>query len=174
MQNLLKTAALATALAGMLSPAAARADHHGTHAAPAPTTTAPVPAAPAPTAPQVAPAAAAAKVITVEALARLLKAQKDAARTLVTVLDVNNAKTRAEAGVIPGAVMLDSSSDYDLGVLGKDQDQALVFYCSSEKCTASKTAAAQAIKAGFKDVSVLPVGIAGWVKAGQAVDKPVG
>jgi rhodanese-related sulfurtransferase len=138
--------------------------------APAPVAAPAAPAAPVgPTAPAATPA-----TIDVATLAALLARQQEEKRTLITVFDVNSPKTRAEQGVIPGSVMLESSSSFDLDLLGKDKAQPLVFYCSHERCTASKTAALRALAEGFTQVSVLPVGIAGWLKAGQVVDKPVG
>ena len=91
------------------------------------------------------------------------------------VFDANGKATRDSQGIIPTAILLPSSSEYDLALLPKDKATPVVFYCANEKCTASHTAAKRAIKSGFVDVAVLPVGISGWVKAGKAVEKrPVG
>lgn len=111
-------------------------------------------------------AAAAAKPgigeLTVEALAELRKG------TAVTVLDANSEQTRKKEGIIPGAVLLSSSSQYDAAKeLAAPRDQKLVFYCANERCTASHKAAERAVSAGFSDVHVLPAGIVGWKKAGQ-------
>jgi len=53
------------------------------------------------------------------------------ASTPVTFIDANTADFRKENGVIPGAVLLDSSSKYELSVLPQDKAGALVFYCSN-------------------------------------------
>ena len=105
------------------------------------------------------------KEITVEQLAALGKGQ-------ATIFDVNNAKVRGEKGVIPGAILLSSSSQYDLSVLPKDKAAKLVFYCASTRCTAAPTAAERAIGAGYTDVHVLHVGIAGWKDAGKKTETP--
>ncbi|HYV49001.1 MAG TPA: hypothetical protein VFA20_29275 [Myxococcaceae bacterium] len=49
----------------------------------------------------------------------------------VTFADANTVDFRKENGVIPGAILLDSSSKYDVSVLPKDKAGALVFYCSN-------------------------------------------
>lgn len=105
------------------------------------------------------------KEITVEQLASLEYGK-------VTIFDVNNAKVRGDKGVIPGAVLLSSSSQYDLSVLPKDKDAKLVFYCANTRCTAAPTAAERAIGAGYSDVNVLHVGISGWKEAGKKTDTP--
>jgi hypothetical protein len=53
------------------------------------------------------------------------------AATSVTFVDANTADYRKENGVIPSAIILDSSSKYDTSVLPKDKATALVFYCSN-------------------------------------------
>ncbi|HEY1099881.1 MAG TPA: rhodanese-like domain-containing protein [Myxococcota bacterium] len=88
------------------------------------------------------------------------------------VYDANTVETRQNNGVIPTAVLLSSSSDYDLALLPKDKATPVVFYCANEKCTASHTAAKRAATAGHTTVQVLGPGIKGWVAAGKAVDKP--
>ena len=88
------------------------------------------------------------------------------------VFDANNEKTRTESGVIPGAKILDNlKATYVKTELPKDKKAKLVFYCANEQCTASHDAAKTAVKAGYKDVSVLSDGIQGWVKAGKPVEK---
>lgn len=89
-----------------------------------------------------------------------------------TAVDANGTETRAKQGVIPGAVLLTSSSQYDLKELPADKSGKLVFYCASQKCGASHAAAKRALENGYTDVAVLPDGIAGWKQAGQATAKP--
>jgi rhodanese-related sulfurtransferase len=116
--------------------------------------------------------------VTVDALAQKLfpaKNLKDAAKpeqAKVAVFDVNTPETRQSQGVIPTAVLLPSSSTFDLALLPKDKGQDVVFYCAAEKCGASKKAAERALEAGYTNVGVMKAGIAGWVKAGQPVTKP--
>jgi hypothetical protein len=51
--------------------------------------------------------------------------------TPVTFVDANTTDYRQENGVIPGAILLTSSSKYDVSVLPKDKAGALVFYCTN-------------------------------------------
>ena len=113
------------------------------------------------------------KMATVEQVdASLVALKKD--KKPFTVFDANGQETRAKQGIIPTAVLLPSSSAYDLALLPKDKASPVVFYCANDKCTASHTAAKRALQAGHSDVAVLGAGIKGWVAAGKAVDKPVG
>lgn len=87
------------------------------------------------------------------------------------VVDANGADTRQEYGVIPGALLLTSYKDYDLGVLPASKETPVVFYCGGEKCAAAPKAADRAAAAGWKNVRVLKVGIRGWVAAGKSTMK---
>ena len=88
------------------------------------------------------------------------------------VFDVNNEKTRKEEGVIPGAKLLPSSSQYDAkATLPADKKAQLVFYCANTECTASHTAAKRAAEAGYTNVQVMSDGIQGWKKAGKKIEK---
>lgn len=89
-----------------------------------------------------------------------------------TPVDANGKSTRESQGVIPGAVLLTSSTGYDVKELPTAKENTLVFYCANENCGASKQAARKALEAGYTDVAVLPEGIAGWKKAGQTTAKP--
>jgi rhodanese-related sulfurtransferase len=97
--------------------------------------------------------------VTVDELARLLADQ--AARPV----DANSDDTRRRMGIIPGAVLLRDADLLDK--LPADKAAGLVFYCTNDACSASHHAARKAIVAGYKNVKILPVGIAGWVKAGK-------
>lgn len=115
------------------------------------------------------------KMASVDDVAAKLDAQKKDAKVAFAIFDANSKATREKDGVIPTAVLLSSSSEYDLALLPKDKATPVVFYCANDKCTASHTAAKRAMTAGHSDVAVLGAGIAGWVKAGKAVEKkPVG
>ena len=103
------------------------------------------------------------KKVTVTELAQLTSAKK------ATVLDANNNEFRAKNGVIPGAILLTSSSEFAVSELPANKDAKLVFYCASTMCGASHGAAAKAAQAGYTDVSVFPDGLMGWKKAGQKV-----
>ncbi len=89
------------------------------------------------------------------------------------VFDANNADTRDQYGVIPGATLLPNYKKYDLAkTLPADKTKSLVFYCANTQCMASHMTAKRAVKAGYKDVSVMSDGIMGWAKAGNPVDHP--
>lgn len=84
------------------------------------------------------------------------------------VYDANGESTRSDAGIIPEAKLLSSSSKYDPSKeLPADKTKPLVFYCANTMCMASHTAAERALKAGHPDVSVMVDGIYGWKKAGH-------
>ncbi len=84
-------------------------------------------------------------------------------------VDANGDATRKHEGVVPGAVLLTSSTDYKLSELPADKAKNLVFYCANTSCGASHMAADRALQAGYTNVKVMPVGIAGWVSAGKKV-----
>ena len=90
----------------------------------------------------------------------------------VTPVDANGPQTRASQGVIPGAVLLTSSSQYDVKELPADKNGKLVFYCANEMCSASHAAAKRAMDNGYTDVTVLNAGIRGWKSAGQPTLHP--
>ncbi|MBL9017086.1 MAG: rhodanese-like domain-containing protein [Myxococcales bacterium] len=94
--------------------------------------------------------------------------QQLAAKTAQAV-DANGPATRKKLGVIPGAIMLPDTENWSPSELPSDKDKPLVFYCSNSHCDASHEAAGKALNAGYKNVKVLPEGIAGWVKAGKKV-----
>lgn len=101
---------------------------------------------------------------------RLSPDQLEKRLTSSKVFDCNNEMTRKKYGKIPGAVLLSSASDYKLDVLPKDKAKPVVFYCANTMCGASHRGAKRAVVAGYTDVSVLPVGIAGWAKAGKKTE----
>lgn len=102
--------------------------------------------------------------VTVATLDKWIKSKK------VVVLDANGEGTRKKHGIIPNAVLLSSYDEYNIAKeLPKDKNTQLVFYCANTKCTAAPKAAQRAMKAGYKNVSHLSVGIMGWKKAGKKV-----
>jgi rhodanese-related sulfurtransferase len=82
-------------------------------------------------------------------------------------VDANGDLTRKKLGVIPGAVLLTDFDGYAMTELPADKGKPLVFYCANTECPASHQAAEKAIAAGYRDVKVLPEGIAGWRNAGK-------
>lgn len=97
--------------------------------------------------------------------ADLDKKIKSAAK--LVVYDANLDSTRKFVGIIKGAHLLSSASDYDVQKeLPPNKKTHLIFYCANNLCTASHTAAKRALAAGYKNVSVMIDGIYGWKKAG--------
>lgn len=106
--------------------------------------------------------------VSVDQLESMMKEQAG-----LVVCDANGKDVREEYGTIPGAVLLTSYS-FEAAELPDDKDAALVFYCSSERCSAAPRAAGRAQEAGFNRIYVLPAGIKGWVQAGKPVDEFAG
>lgn len=108
------------------------------------------------------------KILHVDDLAKQMESKKNAP----TIYDANLESTRRFVGVIPGAHLLSSASDYDVTKeLPKEKQNPLVFYCANTLCTASHTAAKRALAAGYKNVSVMVDGIYGWKNAGKPLTK---
>jgi rhodanese-related sulfurtransferase len=106
------------------------------------------------------------KEVTVDQVAGFVQSKS------ATILDANGPETRSEQGVVPGAVLLSSSSSYALSELPAAKDKKLVFYCGGTMCRASDSAAKRAIGAGYADVSVMRAGIKGWKDAGKDTESP--
>ncbi|MBW2404204.1 MAG: rhodanese-like domain-containing protein [Deltaproteobacteria bacterium] len=99
---------------------------------------------------------------------------EDASKALqsgAVAVDANSASTREKHGTVPGAIMLTSSSKYELAQLPEDKSKDLIFYCSSTWCTASDKAAERAFTNGYENVHIMREGIKGWKEAGQATAK---
>jgi rhodanese-related sulfurtransferase len=119
---------------------------------------------------QAAPAAkaehATIKTVTIPEVASFVRTHN------AVIVDANGEKTRREQGVIPSAVLLTDHENYSLTELPPEKLTKLVFYCGNLQCGASHVAAARAIAAGYRDVNVLPDGIAGWKQSGQPTSEP--
>lgn len=100
--------------------------------------------------------------LTVDEVEKLIKAKS------IAVFD-NNSKERYEKGHVPTATWV-SIADFDAKVLPADKDAKLVFYCGNEKCMACHAGAKKALEAGYKNVFIMPAGIAGWEKANKPVE----
>lgn len=110
---------------------------------------------------------AAVKEVSIDQLAKLSEEKK------ATVVDANNADTRAKHGVIPGAVLLSHYAEYEPAKeLPSGKDSKLVFYCGGPRCTAAEKAAKRALSAGYQDVNVFRGGIKGWKEAGKPTSTP--
>ncbi|MBW2162702.1 MAG: rhodanese-like domain-containing protein [Deltaproteobacteria bacterium] len=101
---------------------------------------------------------------------------EDASKALqsgAVAVDANSASTREKHGTVPNAIILTSSSKYELSQLPEDKSKDLIFYCSSTYCTASDSAAERASTNGYENVHIMREGIKGWKGAGKAtVDYP--
>ncbi len=105
------------------------------------------------------------KTLHVKDLVKMISAEQP------RIFDCNVNSTRLHEGVIPGATLIGSMSDYDTSkVLPSDKALPLIFYCANQMCTASHTAAERAITAGYTNVYVMVDGIYGWKKAGKATE----
>lgn len=82
-------------------------------------------------------------------------------------VDANSERTRKKMGTVPDAVILSSSSKYELTQLPSDKSKDLIFYCSNTYCTASDAAAERATENGYQSVHVMREGIKGWRDSGQ-------
>ena len=91
----------------------------------------------------------------------------DALQSGALAFDANSDRTRAKYGTVPDAVILTSSSKYDLSQLPDDKTKDLIFYCSNTQCTASDAAAERASANGYRNVHIMREGIKGWKEAGQ-------
>ena len=95
---------------------------------------------------------------------------EDATKALqagAVAVDANSASTREKYGTVPDAIILTSSSKYELAQLPEDKSKDLIFYCSNTFCTASDSAAERASANGYQKVHVMRQGIKGWKAAGQ-------
>ena len=81
----------------------------------------------------------------------------------------NNSKDRWQKGHVPGARWVDFTALTEKD-LPADKAAKLVFYCGSEKCMACHGGAKAALKLGYKNVFIMPAGIAGWEKAGKKLE----
>jgi rhodanese-related sulfurtransferase len=96
---------------------------------------------------------------------------EDASKALqsgAVAVDANSARTREKHGTVPDAIILTSSSKYELAQLPEDKSKDLIFYCSSTFCTASDKAAERASTNGYENVYIMREGIKGWKDAGKA------
>ena len=80
-----------------------------------------------------------------------------------------NSKERYDQGHVPTARWVPFNK-VAANQLPKDKSAKLVFYCYNEMCSASTTAAKQALELGFTSVHVMPEGIEGWIKSGQKLE----
>ncbi len=83
-------------------------------------------------------------------------------------VDANSERTRKKNGTVPNAIILTSSSKYELSQLPEDKSKDLIFYCSNTRCTASDSAAERAHENGYENVHIMREGIKGWADAGKA------
>jgi rhodanese-related sulfurtransferase len=92
----------------------------------------------------------------------------EALKAGAVAVDANSESTRKKHGTVPSAILLTSSSKYDLAELPQDKSKGLIFYCSNTRCTASDAAAERASNSGYSNVRIMRQGIKGWRDAGKA------
>ncbi len=113
-------------------------------------------------------AAAAPTVVAEAQMVEISVADADQAlQSGAVAVDANSESTRKKNGTLPDAVILTSSSKYDLAQLPSDKSQDLIFYCSSTSCSASDSAAERAAANGYENVHIMREGIKGWKDAGK-------
>jgi rhodanese-related sulfurtransferase len=81
----------------------------------------------------------------------------------------NNSKETYAKGHVPTAKWV-AFNDLSAADLPASKDAKLVFYCGDERCGACHVAARTAIELGYKNVFIMPAGIAGWQKAKQKLE----
>jgi len=95
-------------------------------------------------------------------------ADAKAGKAAVYIFD-NNGKERFEKGHVPGAKWVKPDA-VNASVLPADKQATLVFYCGNEQCSACHEGASAALALGYKNVYIMPAGIAGWEKAQKPVE----
>jgi rhodanese-related sulfurtransferase len=76
----------------------------------------------------------------------------------------DNGDDRYAEGHVPTAKHL-KVDEVTAAALPADKTAMLVFYCSSDKCSACHHAAEAAIALGYSNVWIMPAGIKGWEEA---------
>jgi rhodanese-related sulfurtransferase len=89
----------------------------------------------------------------------------------VVFIDVRK-PTDFDAGRIPGAVHLDSTSAFNEAALEEvvAKDEPVVIYCNGDDCMRSSEASALAVSWGFTNVYYLRDGYPAWEAAGHPVE----
>lgn len=82
-----------------------------------------------------------------------------------------NPKEFYEHGHLPGASWV-KFDGVTAEVLPADRAATLIFYCANELCTASHTAARDALALGYPNTFLMPEGFIGWKKSGRALVRP--
>lgn len=95
-------------------------------------------------------------------------ADAKAGKASVYIFD-NNGKERFDKGHVPGAKWVKADA-VNATVLPADKQATLVFYCGNEQCPACHEGASAALSLGYKNVYIMPAGIAGWEKAQKPVE----
>jgi len=116
--------------------------------------------------PPAAPAQGAEAVINTAGLKALLQA-----KTPVTILDARTGKFD-DGRRIPGAKALDpAASEAVIGSTLPEKTGLIVTYCAGLKCPASHLLGEKLRGLGYSNVIEYHEGIAGWVDAGNTVEK---
>jgi rhodanese-related sulfurtransferase len=89
----------------------------------------------------------------------------------VVLIDCNGSDSYKTTGHIPGAIDFQADGAELAKKLPADKAALIVSYCGSEFCPAYKQGAEAALKLGYTNVKHYPLGISGWVKAGEKTEK---
>lgn len=98
----------------------------------------------------------------------IAEVQRFLGKPAVYVYDVNLPEIWTK-NHLPGAIHVTSPNLQRY--LPADKQAIIIFYCAEPRCYASESAAAKAIRSGYTRVYVMPEGIFGWVRAGNAVER---
>jgi rhodanese-related sulfurtransferase len=88
----------------------------------------------------------------------------------VVLIDVNGSSSYRN-GHIPGAIDYSTHKKDLASKLPADKNTLIVAYCGGPTCGAYKSAAKAAQELGYTNVKHLSAGIAGWMQAGETVEK---
>lgn len=103
--------------------------------------------------------------ITVNELRRLID---DGRKPLI--LDVRSKGTRAQEGIIPGAISA-HPTDIDPVILASSRELEIVIYCACPNEASAAIAAMHLKRAGFKKIRPLLGGINAWIQAGYPAER---
>jgi rhodanese-related sulfurtransferase len=86
----------------------------------------------------------------------------------VTLIDCNGTEVFSRRH-IPGAIDLEAHIDKLHRVLPARKDALIVVYCSNKNCYKYEQGVRLAIELGYTKVMHFPLGIRGWVEAGETI-----
>lgn len=97
------------------------------------------------------------RVVSTGQLKAMLDAKKD-----FTLIDARTTTEYADAHIVGAISIPENKFEESLNLLPADKNKPLVFYCNGVKCGKSKKAAAKAVTAGFKNITIYNEGFPVW------------